>query len=148
LHLAFAASWAMGLAMDTARRRGDADLEFALSEAVAKQADWFRSLPLADFPPLKPSGVAPYFFDWLLHPSDDAYWQALSPARRHGRVATPALHIGGWYDIFLDGTLKNYAGIRAGGATEAARQGQRLLVGPWLHNPMLPVVGEADFGPA
>ena len=32
-------------------------------------------------------------------------------------MTVPALHIGGWYDIFLGGTLRNYLGMRAQGAT-------------------------------
>jgi len=52
-------------------------------------------------------------------------------------IQVPALHIGGWYDIFLTGTLRNYMGIKAHGGTEEARKGQRLLV---------QIGGHAGFG--
>ena len=69
-------------------------------------------------------------------------------SERYGSIDVPALHIGGWSDIFLEGTLRNYVGLRAGAATEAARDGQRLVIGPWAHGNPHEVVGELDFGPA
>jgi putative CocE/NonD family hydrolase len=57
------------------------------------------------------------------------------------------LHIGGWYDIFLEGTLRNFVGMRTRGKSARARQKQRLIVGPWLHGLFDRVVGEVDFGP-
>jgi putative CocE/NonD family hydrolase len=55
----------------------------------------------------------------------------------------PALHIGGWYDIFLGGTIKNFQGMRAAG-----RQGQYLIIGPWSHGMFDSVVGDVGFGMA
>jgi predicted acyl esterase len=52
-------------------------------------------------------GLADYFYDWLAHPDDDAYWHHLSIEAAHSHMTVPALHIGGWYDIFLGGTLRN-----------------------------------------
>ncbi|HEY1853306.1 MAG TPA: CocE/NonD family hydrolase [Solirubrobacterales bacterium] len=43
------------------------------------------------------------------------------------RVEVPTLHIGGWYDIFLGGTLVNYTAMAAAGRET------RLVVGPWTH---------------
>lgn len=58
----------------------------------------------------------------------------------------PALHIGGWYDIFTADTLRDFVGIRKHGGNEQARAHQRLLIGPWLHGPLEGLVGEVDFG--
>ena len=55
----------------------------------------------------------------------------------------PSLHFGGWYDVFLRGTLRNFAGMKAAGAP-----GQQLLIGPWIHMPWAQQVGCLDFGPA
>ena len=100
----------------------------------------------AEFPLLKESNVAPYFFDWLDHPRYDDYWKQSSIDERYHQIAVPALHIGGWYDIFRDGTLKNFAGIREAGAGEVARRSQRLLMGPWYHIPWAQFTGQLDFG--
>jgi putative CocE/NonD family hydrolase len=65
---------------------------------------------------------------------------------RHDQITVPAMNVGGWYDIFLGGTIANFIGMRAKGATEEARNGQRLLIGPWAHAPFANPIGEADFG--
>ena len=42
----------------------------------------------------------------------------------------------------------DFEGMRREAPTERARQAQRLVIGPWAHwTPMLPVVGDVDFGP-
>ena len=69
-------------------------------------------------------------------------------SERYGSIDVPALHIGGWSDIFLEGTIRNFVGLRAGAATEAAREGQRLVIGPWAHGNPHEVVGELDHGPS
>jgi putative CocE/NonD family hydrolase len=146
-HLAFVENWSIFLATDTARRAGRPDLEQALTAHEAHSADWYLHLPLKSFPPLRESQLAPYFFDWLDHPTYDEYWKAVSPEQHWNQVRVPGLHIGAWYDIFLDGTLKNFGGISANGGSELAQAGQRLLIGPWYHWPWQPQVGEVNFGP-
>ncbi|MBC7237572.1 MAG: CocE/NonD family hydrolase, partial [Chloroflexi bacterium] len=61
-------------------------------------------------------------------------------------IAVPAYHLGGWYDIFCGATLQNYIDMTKGAATDDARRGQKLIMGPWLHGPLNSVVGEFDFG--
>lgn len=146
LSLAFTGSWATQLATELARRRGDSRREYELQEASFDLAPWYRYLPLRDYPPLRADDLGSYYFDWLAHPTRDEYWKQWSIQDRHHLIRVPCYHTGGWYDVFLEGTLRNYAGIRAHGATEQARQGQRLLIGPWMHMPWSPLVGELDFG--
>ena len=59
----------------------------------------------------------------------------------------PQLTIAAWYDIFQDGSLRNYVGVKAHGATDAARRGQRLLVAVGGHAGDGPRIGDVDFGP-
>ena len=108
------------------------DRRVKLAQAVDALESAFRFLPLKEFPHLH-DGLADYFYDWLAHPDYDDYWQHLSIEEYHSRITVPALNIGGWYDIFLGGTLRNYLGMREQGATEEARGGQKLLIGPWQH---------------
>ena len=109
-----------------------------------------RHLPMKDWPDLK-GDLAPYYYDWLDHPEYDDYWKKVCIEEYHSRIDVPALNYGGWYDIFLGGTLRNYMRMREMGATDAARKGQRLLIGPWVHPgaiagfPGTPV-GEFYFG--
>ena len=50
---------------------------------------------------------------------------------------------------FLKGSIENYRGLREMGATVEAREGQRLLLGPWCHGPTSPEghIGDVGFGP-
>ena len=104
-----------------------------LVKSVDGMTDAFLHLPLKDMPQLN-GGLADYYFDWLNHPSFDDYWKRLCIEDQHSNVATPALNIGGWYDIFLGGTIRNYLGMRKNAATEEARHGQKLIIGPWQHS--------------
>ena len=45
----------------------------------------------------------------------------------------PALNITGWWDMNFPGSWMNYEGMRTQGQTEAIRDSQRLLIGPWPH---------------
>src|SRR5450631_2106073 len=129
--------------------------------AVKKHADPLtgtRRLPLVDFPLLDvaqlPSqssstpSLAPYFLEWLDHPSYDDYWKRVSIEDHFAEITVPALHIAAWYDIFLGGSLRNYTGIKTHGGSEEARRGQRLLVIVGGHAGNGPKIGELDFGPA
>jgi len=124
----------------------------ALSRQAGKSAlpsYWDMRRPPAAYPLLDPgttAGLAPYYFDWIAHPSYDAYWKQWSVEERYDRIRVPALHLAGWYDLFLPGTLRNYAGIRERGGSEAARQGQRLVVIPGGHAGFDRKIGEVDFG--
>jgi len=60
------------------------------------------------------------------------------------------LHAGGWHDLFLKGSIKNYTGLHQQAATAEARAGQRLIVGPWAHAQTSPAgkIGDVVFGKA
>ncbi len=55
----------------------------------------------------------------------------------------PGLHIAGWYDVFLEATIENYAALN-----ERHNARQMLVVGPWYHMPWSQYVGDVDFGDA
>jgi putative CocE/NonD family hydrolase len=93
-----------------------------------------RHLPLLTAPVQTATGErASFYFDWLHHPPDDPFWEVLAVNRHYARVEVPAFHVGGWYDVFLGGTLENFTRMRREAGSERARRGQRLLVGPWGH---------------
>jgi uncharacterized protein len=136
--LAFAASWATYLALDIAQRRGDGAAVAALEAGLARAPESFWVLPLTDFPPLTATD-APFYFDWLAHPTHDDYWRRFDV---EGPIDLPRLHVGGWYDIFARGTVRSFA-------QESGVDAQRKLVlGPWQHMPWVPVGGATgDVGP-
>lgn len=145
LSLAFAASWATQLSHNTAARAGDETELRRLQYDFDHAADHYPHLPLASYPPLGGEyDWAPYFHDWLAHPSYDDYWRRWSIDEDYSRIEVPALHLAGWYDIFVTGSVKNFQGIKRDGGSVAARAGQKLLIGPWLHLPWVPVAGGLD----
>ena len=105
----------------------------------------FQHLPLSEMQALK-NGLAPYYYDWLSHPEYDQYWQALSIQDSHDKIQIPALNIGGWHDIFQGGTIKNFTGMKKNGANTSARDGQRLLIGPWVHGNTGTLAGSYNYG--
>lgn len=145
--LAFNLSWALYLSADTARRRGLAQYEATIWKALSSMHDWWQWLPMETFPLLRAHDLAPYFFEWLDHPAYDAYWQRWSLERHYPLISVPALHIGGWYDIFRDGTLLLYEGLREHGG-KGARENQKLVMGPWFHTPWSQVLNACDLGGA
>jgi hypothetical protein len=54
---------------------------------------------------------------------------------------------GGWFDIFLQGTLRGYTGMSRHGGAEVARRLSHMVVGPWGHG-STQKFGDLDFGPA
>jgi len=143
----FNESWTSGFAPDTLAHQ---------VERLPHSKEDLNALPLTSYPllSLDPPGVvnvstssiAPYFLDWLAHPSYDDYWKRWSIEEHYGDIRVPALHIAAWYDIFLGGSLRNYVGMRSGAATEEARQGQRLLVLIGGHSGSGRRIGDIDFG--
>jgi putative CocE/NonD family hydrolase len=84
--------------------------------------------------------------DWLAHESYDAYWKAVSDEEKFSKVNVPVMTQGGWFDIFLPGTIDGFVGVRAKGANERARSLTRMVIGPWGHGPSRKY-GDLDFGP-
>ena len=104
----------------------------------------YGRLPLSDLGGLE--ALLSFYRDWLNHDTRDEYWTAVAPKESYAAMCTPALHIGGWYDLFIAGTIENFTGLRQGAATACAREGQRLLVGPWAHGNFSDTIGERSFG--
>jgi uncharacterized protein len=138
LAIALAAPWAADLAAGEAQRRGDEDGLRALLAAIGDTDRLLWSLPIESWPPAL-ERHAPYFTDWIDHPTDDAYWQRWSIERDYSRLTVPTLHIGGWYDVFVSGTVRNFVGLSAGAGGPKAREGQKLVIGPWYHVDWAPV---------
>ena len=129
--------WALQLAAETARIRGDVVSFDQLLQAA-------HQLPVRDPIPVCPkvlSGVSSFFHDWVKRPPTDGYWQRLIP--QLSEVDLPMLHIGGWFDPYLRGDLRLYREMAA-----RSQYCHHFWVGPWGHIPWARKVGAVDFGPA
>ncbi len=145
----FNESWTSGLAQDTLNRS-------VRSKTNALNGVW--KLPLTAYPLFElpassgesdlTSSLAPYFLDWLAHPSHDEYWKRWSIEEHFSDIKVPMLTVAAWYDIFLGGSLRNYVGAKLHGGSDAARRGQRLLVTIGGHAGSGRKIGDVDFGPS
>jgi putative CocE/NonD family hydrolase len=96
--------------------------------------------------------ICEFYREWMRQPSDGPYWHELGNIEKdYGRIDVPAYGFGGWYDVFLQGTLNNFMGVRAHGG-ERGRRGQKVLIGPWIHSlgerGTQSRTGDLDFGAA
>ncbi len=66
------------------------------------------------------------------HYKYDEFWEQLNPEKYADRVNAPAVFHGGWYDIFLQGTINAFVAVQHRGGPRA-RRNCRLVIGPWAH---------------
>jgi putative CocE/NonD family hydrolase len=138
----FASSWSSGLAVDTLQRK---------TAALTRSKEWVEKLPVDDYRLLNMptvADVAPYFRDWIEHETNDEFWRAVKISDHYGKMNIKALHSGGWHDIFSGGSIRNFIDMRKQAPTAEARDGQRLLMGPWAHAATSPEgkIGDVTFG--
>lgn len=81
---------------------------------------------------------------WIAHPTYDAYWRERDFSQRYRYANAPAIHIGGWYDIFAQGTIDAFVGMQYRGGP-GARGKQKLVMGPWTHGVFQDRAGELVF---
>ena len=131
--------WAIQLAAETARLVSN-NQHFQLLKTAA------NNLPLTGEIPAYPEilkTLAPdsFYHDWISRSANDAYWKRLSPRYFIDAISDlPMLHIGGWFDPYLRGTLRLYDAMCQKTAP------QHLIVGPWAHLPWGRQAGIVDFG--
>jgi hypothetical protein len=81
---------------------------------------------------------------WTAHPTYDAYWRGRDVTTRFRQINLPAVHIGGYFDIFAQGTIDAFLGYQSQGGPRARGQ-QKLLMGPWTHGVLTEKAGELTF---
>lgn len=141
--------WAAQLARDEARRlgrrsgTGSSEVEERLTRIMQNPGERIRHLPLNDFPEIEE--LAPYYREWVEHHAYDVYWAERNWLPKLMERCPPALHIGGWFDSFLDGTWQSFATLES---SESRSRGlHELVIGPWVHIPWGRRVAGVDQGP-
>lgn len=138
-------SWSTQMALADALRAGtDPQLMMQVGGMLASPQPHLEALPASNQPVLEK--VWPWWSELLSHPSRDQFWQDLSVLDHPERVKVPALHIGGWFDIFASNTARSFTELRARAGTAEAREGQRLIIGPWDHLNSTGVYPDRQFG--
>ncbi len=135
--------WALLLAAERAAGTGDsaglATIEAALSSLMGR-ADASVLAEAADLPLLQDG----HYGRWISRAAEHADWGHMSPRTGlEGRnCTTPMLHIGGWFDGKLRGTIEAFRELSARSA-DGARQ--HLVVGPWSGEPWGRASGTIDI---
>jgi hypothetical protein len=147
LRLASTLGWGLQLLKEDARRRKLREASDRLEQAWAQLSAQTSVLPIRAHPALHGEGLPSYVLDWLDHDSPGEYWAALDVSKRLDKICVPGLHISGWYDMFLRGSVDGFLALREFAGSEFARENQYLLAGPWVHIPWGDRIGAGDFGP-
>lgn len=133
-------AWAIQLAGETARLEKN-------EAAYLKLRTAFNNLPLNGSIPANPElmkKLAPdsFYHQWLNNPDPNAeYWRKRSPKYLLDNVDLPMLHVGGWFDPYLRGTMNLYRAM-----VSQCSQPQHLLIGPWAHLPWGRKLAAVDYG--
>lgn len=78
------------------------------------------------------------------HPCYDDYWAQFDSTRKFPEMKVPALHLGGWFDMFAQATIDQFTGRQHHGGP-GSRGTQKLVMGPWTHAIGRMPVGELRF---
>ena len=148
LRLNSSLAWGIQMLREDARRRGLREASDKLETAWSNMRAQATHVPYADHPAITDPALTGYVRDWFAHREPGEYWTAQDISTRIDRIQVPALHIAGWYDTYLEGSIAGYLALRKGAGTELAREHQYLFVGPWVHIPWGDRVGDATLGDA
>ncbi len=137
LRLASSLGWGIQMLREDSRRLGLHNASDRLESAWSNLRAQSHFVPYANHPAIVDPELPSYVRDWFAHPNtNDSYWNELSTDVK--QIQVPALHISGWYDTYLEGSIAGYLDLRNNAATTFARDNQYLLAGPWVHIPWAP----------
>ena len=152
LRLASTLGWGIQMLREDARRRGLRAASDRLEAAWLKVRAQALRVPYGAHEAIAEEALPGYVRDWMSHRRADdgahGFWSELDISTRMDRIKLPALHITGWYDSYVEGSVAGYCALRAGAGSAFARENQYLLAGPWVHIPWGDRVGDRNLGDA
>ncbi|MEQ1946085.1 MAG: CocE/NonD family hydrolase [Bryobacteraceae bacterium] len=103
------------------------DSLFPNLHALTKLTKGFATLPLRNADQAGLSKQVPWWQDWMNHPgASDPHWDAVHYSATVAKMP-PSVLVGGWYDVFVPWTVKDFVIARAAGRPVS------LTIGPWKH---------------
>jgi putative CocE/NonD family hydrolase len=142
LRLASTLGWGLQMLKADARRLGLREASERLERAWANLPAQYLETPYVNHAAIADERLPSYVRDWMQHDAPGAYWEELDVSATVGKIALPALHLSGWYDTYLKGSLDGYLAMRAG----AVGAQQYLVAGPWVHIPWGDRIGASYLG--
>jgi uncharacterized protein len=146
LRLASSLGWGLQMLKADTRRKQLREASDRLEQAWANLAAQTTALPFRDHPALQGKDVPHYVLDWINHAEPGEYWTSLDVSQWLERINIPALHVSGWYDTYLKGSVDGFLALCERAGSTLAREHQYLIAGPWQHIPWGDRIGEADLG--
>lgn len=140
----------------SAYRQGAFDLQLMGDWAIGMDAQTYqnalrldhRYLPLIGMDDA--AGIPSYSYKRLVtHPYGGGPWDGINLNDRYDQISIPILHLGGWYDVFLNGTIHDWQEIRSARADLPSAAPQWLVLGPWDHESTTDKthrIGQLDIG--
>ncbi len=147
LRLASTLGWGLQMLKEDARRRNLQLASSLLEQAWANLPAQLLVTPYAEHPALQDTALPTYVRDWMTNDHPGPYWSAMDLSECLDSIAVPALHLSGWYDTYLGGTIDGFQSLRAHAGTAHARKHQYLLAGPWVHIPWGDRIAGQPLGP-
>ena len=141
LRLASSLGWGLQMMKADARRRKMREASDGLEKAWTDLRSQPLITPYGLHPQLQHEGMPGYVQDWFTHPLPGPYWSALDVSRSLKQIKVPALHLSGWFDTYLSGSVAGFL------ALAAQTENQYLVAGPWVHIPWGELIGEQNLGP-
>ena len=148
LRLASSLGWGLQMLKEDVRRRNLREASDRLEQAWASLPAQLLKTPYAEHPAIRGEGLPTYVTDWLEHDAPGEFWSRMDLSNRVADINIPALHVSGWYDTYLKGTIDAFRAISANAGSDSARSNQYLLAGQWVHIPWGPRIGAKNFGAA
>ncbi|MBM7415503.1 MULTISPECIES: CocE/NonD family hydrolase [Nocardiaceae] len=145
LELGLSLPWSLTQGLDTVKRKhqGRLDTLGAAMSALISEIDdvthkGYWELPAGSHPAFVRHDVRELGFE---HAVADPGWDTACMVSGHyDSVQVPSLNVGGWFDMFCQGTLDNFVGMTT------AQKPSNLIMGPWAHTSWGPQIGDTNFG--
>jgi putative CocE/NonD family hydrolase len=148
LRLSSTLSWGIQMLREDVRRRGLREASDRLEEAWTNIRALAQFAPYGSHPAIADPELPEYVRDWVSNREPGDYWAAMGISTRCDRILVPALHIAGWFDLYLEGSIAAYLALCRHAGSEFTRDNQFLVAGPWIHIPWGDRAGDADLGEA
>jgi len=148
LRLNASLGWGIQLLREDARRLGLHEASDRLEAAWANIRAQAVHVPYASHPAIADAELPGYVRDWFAHREPGDYWTSQDVSTRLNRIQVPALHIAGWFDTYLTGSIDSYLALRNHAGGDYVRANQFLIAGPWVHHPWGDRVGDANLSAA
>jgi uncharacterized protein len=145
IELGISVPWSLLQGADTMMRRHGPDFAglFGGITGLVRDVDGlatggYEELPAGRFPAFARHDLPELGYERSRR--EPGWAQSCRVAGRHDQVDLPTFQVGGWYDIFCQGTLDNFTAMRRAGRSAT------LVMGPWTHTNWQHVVGDVNFG--